>query len=333
MAERYARIAQALREQPWAIVPSMFGALLDILEFRMDGGRLTAEEIAAKVGNRERPTAFARAGSTAVLALHGPITQRMNLFAEISGGTSTEIFGRDLDAAIADPEIHAIVLSIDSPGGSVAGVEELAQKIYRARGAKPIVAVADSLAASAAYWIGAQAHEFVASPSAQVGSIGVVTSHRDVSKAQEAMGVKTTVIAIPEAKVEGHPYAPLSDEALTGVLSSMQPFYDLFTKAVARGRGVAASAVKDGYGQGRVLAAVPAKAAGMVDRIESLSDVLARMATPNGRRAVLHAQSPSAIGATTGQEPPPAATPQESQPRALWRELLTAQLHELETTR
>jgi len=328
VAERYARVAQALREQPWAIVPAMFNALLEIVEFRLEGGRLTADEIAARIGDRERPSNTARVGSTAVLALHGPISQRMNLFSAISGGTSTELFGREFADAMADPDVNAIVLSIDSPGGSVAGVEELAQKIYKARGSKPIVAVADSLAASAAYWIGSQADEFVASPSAQVGSIGVVTSHRDLSKAEDAMGVKTTVIAIPDAKVEGHPYAPLSEDALAGVLASMQPFYDLFLKAVARGRGVAASAVKDGYGQGRVLAAAPAKAAGMVDRIESLADVIARLASPQGRKAVLQAQSPSAAGQTTGQEPP-AATPQES-PRALWRELLTADLNTVE---
>jgi capsid assembly protease len=330
MADRYARIAQALREQPWAIIPAHFEALLDIVDFRVNGGRLTAEEIETRVAEGRRDAATPRVGATAVLALHGPISQRMNLFSAISGGTSTEIFGRDLESALADPEVNAIVLSIDSPGGSVAGVEELAQKIYKARGAgKPIVAVSDSLAASAAYWIGSQAHEFVASPSAQVGSIGVVTSHTDVSKAQDAEGVKTTVIAIPEAKVEAHPYAPLSEDAMNGVLASMQPFYDLFLKAVARGRGVSASDVKSGYGQGRVLAAVPAKAAGMVDRIESLSDVIARLSSPQGRRAVLQAQSPSATGETTVQEPSPATT-QESRPRALWRELLTADLNTLE---
>jgi len=329
VADRYTRIARAVLEQPWAMIPSHFEALLDILTFRVDGGRLSAEEIAARVGDRERPSTMARAGAVAVLALHGPISQRMNLFAEISGGTSTEIFGRDFDAAIADPEVVAIAISIDSPGGSVAGVAELGDKIFKARGAgKPIVAVADSLAASAAYWIGSQAHEFVASPSAQVGSIGVVTSHRDVSKAEDAMGVKTTVIAIPAAKAEAHPYQPLSEEALTGVLASMQPFYELFTKAVGRARGVSAKDVKDGYGQGRVLAAVPAKAAGMVDRIESLSDVIARLSSPQGRKAVLSAQSPSATGETTVQEPT-LATTQESA-RALWRELLTADLNTLE---
>lgn len=334
MDKRFQHVIAALREQPWAMEASAFEALVEIVARRIDVGKLTSEEIAAAIGDRERGSgaAIPRVGSVAVLALHGPMSQRMNLFSAISGGTSTEIFGRDFDAAIADPEVAAIVISIDSPGGSVAGTAELADKIFKARGAgKPIVAVSDSQAASAAYWVGSQAHEFVASPSSLVGSIGVVTQHRDVSKAETEMGVKTTVIAIPAAKAEAHPYTPLSEEALAGIVATMQPFYDLFTKAVARGRGVAASAVKEGYGEGRQLAAVPAKAAGMVDRIESLSDVIARVSTPQGRRAVLQAQSPSLPETTTVQDPPLADTTQESRPRAPWRALFDTQLKSLES--
>lgn len=316
MPERYARVLQALREQPWAMVPSAYEALLALVQARLESGRLSAEEIEARVGDRERPAAVAKVGQVAVLALHGVIAHRMNLFTAISGGTSTELVGQALDQALADPEVHAIVLSIDSPGGPVAGVEELAQKIHAARGTKPIVAVADALAASAAYWIGAQADQLVASPSAQVGSIGIVTTHTDVSKADAEVGIKRTVIAIPPAKAEAHPYEPLSEEARAGVVSAMQPFYELFVKAVARGRGIAVTDVTDGYGQGRVLAAVPAKEAGMVDRIESLAHVIARLSTPQGRRAVLDAHASSA-GETTAQEPAP-ATAQESRPD-LWR--------------
>lgn len=333
---RFEHVLNALREQPWAMEPSAFETLVAIVARRVDAGKLSAEEIAAAIGDRPRAgdSATPRVGPVAVMALHGPMSQRMNLFSAISGGTSTEIFGREFDAALADPDVAAIVLSIDSPGGSVAGVAELADKIFKARSAgKPIVAVADSQAASAAYWVGSQAHEFVASPSSLVGSIGVVTQHRDVSKAEDTQGVKTTVIAIPAGKADAHPYAPLSDEGLDGYMSIMQPFYELFTKAVARGRGVAVSDVKDGYGQGRQLAAVPAKAAGMVDRIESLSDVIARMSSAQGRRAVLTAQSPSLPELTTVQDPPtPAAdTTQESRPRAPWRELLSVQFKSLET--
>ncbi len=331
MPEPFARVLRAVREHPWAILPSVFDAFVEVAELRAAGGSLTPAEVEARVGDRP-PVAVSKAGAVAVLALHGPIAQRMNLLMQVCGGTSTELFGQAFDAALADPEVAAIVIDIDSPGGSVAGTEELARKVYQARGAKPIVAIADSLAASAAYWIGSQADEFVASPSSQVGSIGVVTSHTDVSKAEEASGVKTTVIAMPAAKADAHPYAPLSDEAHQAVIDSMAPFYDLFLKAVARGRGVSVAAVRDGYGQGRVLAAVPAKAAGMVDRIETLGELTARLSTPQGRRAVLTADrrlspEPTAQQATTDQEPA-RATSQESPD--LWAAVLATELTALE---
>ncbi len=323
MPERFARTLQAIREHPWAIVPSMLESILEIVDRRAAGIRLSPEDLEARVGAKDEAPAgpaLVRVGSVGVLPLHGVMAQRMNLFMQISGGTSTELFGKAFDAAIADPEVEAVVLSVDSPGGSVFGVEELAQKIYRARGAKPIVAVADSLASSAAYQVAAQAHQLIVTPSGMVGSIGVVTTHTDVSQAEAQMGLKTTVVAIPPAKVLGHPYEPLSEEARADIEARIAPYYELIVKAVARGRGVSVADVKGGYGQGRVLAAAPALKAGMVDRIESLSDVIARLSSPQGRRAVLTAESPDATVQTTAQEPA-RATAQES-PRPLWRELL-----------
>lgn len=307
-------------------MPSMLETILEVVDFRAAGGRLDAAEIQARLGEKEKDAAGAqRVGSVAVLPLHGVMAQRMNMFMQISGGTSTEQFGKLFDDAVADAEVQAIVLSIDSPGGSVFGVEELSQKIYRARGVKPIVAVADSMAASAAYQVASQAHELVVTPSGMVGSIGVVMSHTDVSKSEEANGVKTTLIAIPAGKVEGHPYAPLDEEALKNKLAMIQPMYDLFVKAVARGRGVTASAVKDGYGQGRVVAAAPALQAGMADRIESLSDVIARLSSPQGRRAVMTARVPNGVD-PTAQEPS-TATAQEV--RDVWRAILQFELDSL----
>lgn len=325
MAEHFARTLHALREMPWAIKPEVHDAMLEIVESRAAGGRLTADEIAARIGNKDDdgPLAMQKVGPVAVLPLHGVLSQRMNLFSMISGGTSTEMFGALFDQAMADRDVMAIVLDIDSPGGNVAGVEELALKVYKARGAgKPIVGLANSIAASGAYWIGSQAHQFVASHSSEVGSIGVITTLTDRTKLDETIGVKTHVMRIPAGKMMAHPAEPLSDEARASVMARLAPFYDLFVKAVARGRGVTASAVQEGYGQGHVLAAIPARDAGMVDRIETLSEVIARLSSPQGRRAVLHADA-SRADETTAQEPSP-ATAQESSP--LWREVLRAEL-------
>jgi signal peptide peptidase SppA len=323
---KYGRILRAVREQAWAMTAESFEAMLEILSYRLEHGRLTAEEIEARVGDRQPGVIAAeKVGPVAVLPLHGQLSQRMNLFSMISGGTSTEMFGKAFDDAMADQDVQAIVIDIDSPGGSVNGVEELAQKIFNARGAKPIVAVADSLAASAAYWIGSQANQFVASPSSQVGSIGIVMTHTDVSKSEEMQGVKTSLVKIPAGKMAVNPYEPMTDDTRELALANLAPFYDLFVKAVARGRGVSASEVKDGYGQGGVLAAIPARDAGMVDRIDTLASTVARLSTPQGRRAALNARASDA-GETTDQEPTP-ATSQESQP--LWRELNALELDTL----
>lgn len=311
MSDRYARVSAVLTEQPWALLPGRLEALIAAVDRHEAGRQVTVLENLVEA-RMQGPT-VQKSGAVAVLPLHGTIAQRMNMMTALCGGTSSELFGQAFDQALADPSVAAIVISIDSPGGQVAGTEELARKIFQARGSKPIVAVADSLAASAAYWIGAQADQFVASPSSQVGSIGIVTAHTDVSKAEEMQGQKTTVLAVPPAKAEAHPYGPLTEDAHAQAIGALQPFYDLFVKAVARGRGISAADVRDGYGQGRVLAALPAKDAGMVDRIETLSEVVARLSTPQGRRAALAARvgdsrsqeidhGPGAADAATAQE-------------------------------
>jgi ClpP class serine protease len=107
----------------------------------------------------------------------------MGMEMRISGGTSTEAFGRAFDEAMKNPDVGAIVIDCDSPGGSVSGVPELAAKIFKARGqGKRSSRVANSSMNSAAYWICSAADEIIAAPSADVGSIGVFTMHTDTSE-------------------------------------------------------------------------------------------------------------------------------------------------------
>ena len=146
-----------------------------------------------------------------------------------------------------------------------------------ARAQKPVVAIANSLAASAAYWIGCSASEFYVTPGGEVGSIGVWQAHQDYSKAMDEAGVKTTLISAGKFKVEGNPYAPLDEEAQGFMQSRVDDYYAAFTKAVAKGRGVPISQVRDGMGQGRVLGADAALASSMVDGIATFDDVVKKM--------------------------------------------------------
>jgi signal peptide peptidase SppA len=170
------------------------------------------------------------------------------------------------------------VIDVDSPGGTVSGVDELATEIYNARkqGTKKITAVSDCLCASAAYWIASQANEVVVSPTSLTGSIGVYQLHEDDSEMLSQVGVKVTLISAGPYKTEGNNYEPLGEEARVAMQGMVDDFYGMFTKAVARGRGVAVKAVSGGFGQGRVLTAQDAVKQGLADRIATLDEVLAK---------------------------------------------------------
>ncbi len=208
--------------------------------------------------------------------MFGVLAQRMNLMLDFSGGTSTEVLASDLREALGDPTIKAIVLDFDSPGGTVAGTDELATEIYNSRGVKPIVAVVNSMAASAAHWLAAQADEIVVTPSGQAGSIGIYTVHEDISKMLADQGVNTTLISAGKYKTEANPYGPLSEEAQAAIQARVDQSYTAFVTAVARGRGVSRSTVHANYGQGRMFGTQELVQRGMADRIGTLPQVLER---------------------------------------------------------
>lgn len=274
----YGHILRAVGETPWALLPSKLQAIVDLLALRASGLRLSEDEIRERIGPRAATSVpSTRNGAVAILPLYGVISQRMDMFSASSGGTSTERFGQAFQQAVDDPAVAAIVLDVDSPGGSAFGVEELARQIHDARGSKPIVAVVNSLCASAAYWLASQADETVTTPGGLTGSIGVYTVHEDLSKAAEMAGVKTTYVSAGKYKVETQPFQPLSEEARAGMQNMVDDCYSMFLSAVARGRGVPVDEVRNGYGQGRVLPAKQAQRAGLVDRIATLDQTVRRL--------------------------------------------------------
>ena len=263
---------------PWAITAEKLQVILDVLAYHAMGGTLTAEEIQERISAVSSRTAPRSAESIAVLPLYGVIAPRMDLMTQSSGGTSVEAFTKTFRAAVADSTVRAVVIDVDSPGGAVNGVDELSTEIYRARGSKRIVAVASSMAASAAYWIASAADELVVTPSGEVGSIGVLAAHEDASKAYETAGVRMTLITAGKYKAEGNPYEPLTEEARAAMQERVDEYYGMFVKAVARNRGVGVGAVREGYGEGRVVGARKALEAGMVDRINTLDETINRLA-------------------------------------------------------
>lgn len=264
-----------MTSQAWAILPDSLATL-------MSWGRsesASAEEAIPIEAAVPRPTPPQRAGAIAVIPLMGPISKRDGMFSRMFGGASIDGFTQQFRQALADESVSSILVQVDSPGGSVQGVEELAAEIYASRSIKPIVAYTDGYAASAAYWIASAAGEFVASPSASVGSIGVFGAHQDVSRMLDAAGVTVTLISAGKYKTEASPFAPLTDEAKSALQAQVDEHYTTFVANVARHRGVAVSAVKAGYGEGRMVSSKQAKAAGMIDSVGTFDSVIKRMSS------------------------------------------------------
>jgi signal peptide peptidase SppA len=272
---------------PWGLLPETLQAMQMILHRWAGGAKLSDGEIRAAVGDapeaaRQRMDRETSAGGDmiAVLPIFGVMGHRARLVEEVSSGigTSTELLGRAFRAAMKDPSIGAIVLDVDSPGGSVFGTGELADEIFAARGVKPIVASVNSQAASGAYWVASAADEIVITPGGVAGSIGVWSAHEDWSKYLENEGVKVTLVSAGKFKVEGHPYGPLDDTARAAMQDMVDKYYGLFVRAVKRNRNAEdPKSVREGYGEGRMLLAQDAVKEKLVDRVGTFDQVIGEL--------------------------------------------------------
>jgi len=255
---------------PWALLPARITAYTAVLE-ALSRGETPAPQAAAPRGTNKS----SRSGSIAVIPIYGTIVPRLGQLDMCEEGTSTQQISNMLADANADPSVAQILQVIDSPGGAVYGVPELAAEIANSK--KPVTSFATSMAASAAYWIGAAGNEFFMSPSAEVGSIGVWMAHQDYSKAMKKSGVKTTLVSAGPFKVEANPYEPLSEEALAHLQSRVNDYYNMFVRGVAQGRKVSVDTVLGGMGQGRCYGADQSRKENMVDDVLTLDQVVARM--------------------------------------------------------
>lgn len=265
---------------PWAITPEKLREIQSVYAAHLRGEKGDFAAIEAKLGrsmgNERSP--YTVTDGVAVISLEGVIAKRMNLFTQISGGTSTELATQDLRAALADVDVKSIVLMMDSPGGTVDGTQALSDQIYAARRVKPIVALASGIMASAAYWIGSAAQAvYVAEQTTIVGSIGVVTSHVDMSGAEAQKGVKTTEIYAGKFKRIASSYSPLTDDGRTSIQEQVDYLYSIFVGDVAKNRGVSVEAVLGTMADGRLFTGLQSIAAGLADGVATLDGLIYRM--------------------------------------------------------
>ena len=267
---KVSRLWSAFVGSLWAIEESKLKAVEQVLRHRLQEGRAEDFDVASR-GSKKTVNVV---GQIAVIPIFGVIGHRMDLFSEISGGTSVQSLRNNFRDAMADDDVGGILFDVDSPGGAIDGIPELADEIFAARSKKPIFAIANTRAASGALWFAVAAEQFFVTKSGQVGSIGVYAVHEDRTAQNEKEGIKVTYIASSAEKVETNPDVPLSDDALRYATAQVNEMAAMFRKFVAKARGVGVDNVVEKFGNGRMLLATAAKSAGLVDRIATFDQVV-----------------------------------------------------------
>lgn len=254
------------------------------------------------------------ASTVAVIPIIGTLTQRPEMIGSMAETRSTAEMVAEVRAAMADPDVDAVVLEVDSPGGEVFGVPEAWAALRAAAKAKPLVAAVNSMAASAGYYLASAADEVWVTPSGLVGSVGVYMLHVDASKALEDMGESWEFIVARNSpfKVEGNPAEPLTEEAREALQADVDRYMAMFERDVARGRRVSVDTVRQQFGQGRVVGPDAARSAGMIDQVGTLEDAVRRAAALGQERRDRGSGAQGALVTVPG--PAPAPSVQEPAP-------------------
>lgn len=274
----YLRTANLLFNQALMVTPEMLdlgvrwanqAMQLNIVNVGPAGERMFHDDDGPAPDPGEQPHA---ATGVAVVPVHGILVSRSTQLDFCETMTSYEQIRMDLRAALNDPSVYRIALDIDSYGGHATGAFELADEIRQMRLQKPITAIVNHNAYSAAYLIASSCTEVVVSKSGGVGSIGVIASHLDRSQLNEKMGITITTVYAGAHKNDGTPHAPLTDQALAAMQAGVNEAYAMFTEAVAAGRNLSAQAVIDT--QAATYRGEKGLALGLVDRIATAQDAL-----------------------------------------------------------
>jgi signal peptide peptidase SppA len=266
--------------RPWAILQTKLETIQEIYARHAAGEKIDVEglKLAAAGADDDEAGSYTVQNGVAVVPIDGVISKRMNLFTYFSGGTSTQVLQQMVADAMKDPAVHSIVLAVDSPGGEVDGTQVAANAIREAAKTKPVVALIDGLGASAAYWLASQASQvFITDDTTEVGSIGVVATHTDRSKANEMSGRKVTEVTAGKYKRIASSHAPLSVEGQQTIQDQVDHIYSIFVDAVASGRGVSVDTVLADMADGRIFIGQQAIDAGLVDGISSLDAIITQL--------------------------------------------------------
>ena len=262
----------------------LFGAPLLIHRPKLDvilsvlGSRVGLADLSAPTGfvQPDRSAALADTGAAqsgiAVIPIYGTLVRRTQGLEAQSGLTSYAGIAQSLATALADPGVSAILLDIDSPGGESSGVFDLADRIRAATTIKPVWAVANDMAFSAAYALGSAASRLIVSRTGGVGSIGVIAMHVDQSVKDQQDGIAYTAVFAGDRKNDLNPHAPISGEAHSFLQGEVNRIYDLFATTVAKHRGMGVNTIKGT--QAALFFGADAVASGLADDVGTLDDAI-----------------------------------------------------------
>ena len=262
-----------LTRKPWLITPDALSVMASQAVAFFDG-RTTLPE------NQSSPLLSVDQG-VAVIALQGPLMRHPDVFARVLfDATDTEQAIQAIEEAVTRPDIKTVLLDIDSPGGTVNGTPELAQAVADATKSKPVYAFSAGQMCSAAYWVASQCDAIYATPSARVGSIGVLLPVVDSSEALKNQGLKVEVFAAGKFKSAGTPGVPLTDDQRTLIQSDIEEIAADFKAAVlARGRRIPDDAM-----EGQSFSTKQAQKFNLAGTARNRDEVLARLRTLRSSR-------------------------------------------------
>ena len=232
-----------------------------------------------------------------IITVSGVLINRGAFIGSYSGETSYEGVKHQLARAAADLRVKSLILDLDTPGGEANGAFEAAQAVRQAADRKPVIAIANGMAASAGYALASGATRIIAAPSAISGSIGVSMLHLDFSRQLDHEGVTPTLIFEGARKMDGNPLNPLTADAEATLREEVHRYYELFVETVAAGRGRRTPARAARGTEGRVYVGREAIDARLIDDVGTFEEVLSDLTRRAGRQAGERQAAPAAAGA------------------------------------
>lgn len=292
-----AHIADRVLNRPLLLLPEKAAIIVGVLSGRIgveapeasrfEGAPAPRKDASGQVNGIEP---FMLSGSTGIITITGSLVNRGAWIGAYSGLTSYEGIQFQLKRALNQPDVRSVILDLHSPGGEAVGAFETAALVRQLAAKKPVTAIVNGMAASAAYAIASGATEIVVTETGMAGSIGVVMMHADYSKYLENEGINPTLIFAGAHKVDGHPFGPLPDSVKADIQAEIDAFYEAFLKTVAAGRGKTLTVDAARATQARTYIGQAAVDAGLADRVGSFESVLTDLSRAAGRNSLQKGQ-------------------------------------------